>query len=726
VLGISKSEERDAVRRLALLVVLVAMLGLASCHGTPAASTAVSCTATTSTTSTSTTTSTCTDPTTGISVTIAPATVSVSVVATTLFTASVQGGTNNVVTWQVNSIQGGNDTVGRIDSNGLYHAPGTVPSPSSVTVAAVSYEDPKVSASSTVTITPAPVVTITSPTTPITVTSGVKNTVTFTASVTGGTLNTVFWEVGPVGGPGGVGNATLGTINANGVYSAPATPPIGSTVVITAVSQDSSSSTASVPLTISGYSTSSLNGQFAFSVSGTNASGPFVRAGSFVADGAGNLNSGSEDINDASGVTSVPISFVGTYTVTADGRGTLQFNDGRTPAIFNFVLVNVSQLQIIGFDSTGTASGQANAQLASTFNTSPLRGTYVFDFNGTHNSNGISEIGEFAADGAGNITGGSIDVNDNGTISQLQITGNTAAAGQTPVYPSTYSTSINSNGRGTLTLATSGATLHFSFYIVSAGSAKFVGTDSQTATGAVAGSTALQAVNVAFNQTSLSGNYAFLLEGSGSGGTYASAGSFLADGQGNVSNGALDENVSGTPNPNVVLSGTAYTVASSGRGTLQLTGGRTYVFYLGPTGTAVFQETDANHPNIVSDGTFSLQQSGSFALSQVVGNYAVYTTGPPGAFAEGVTGQLAANGTGGVSSGIVDLNTAGSATAGVGITTGTYSVSSSAERGTLSLNLASPLSQTRNYAVYVVSSTQAFVVGIDSGRDSSGALLRQF
>ena len=300
------------------------------------------------------------------------------------------------------------------------------------------------------------------------------------------------------------------------------------------------------------------------------------------------------------------------------------------------------------------------------------------------------------------------------------------SAGQTPVYPSTYSTSINSNGRGTLTLATSGATLHFSFYIVSAGSAKFVGTDSQTATGAVAGSTALQAVNVAFNQTSLSGNYAFLLEGSGSGGTYASAGSFLADGQGNVSNGALDENVSGTPTPNVVLSGTAYTVASSGRGTLQLTGGRTYVFYLGPTGTAVFQETDANHPNIVSDGTFSLQQSGSFALSQVVGNYAVYTTGPPGAFAEGVTGQLAANGTGGVSSGIVDLNTAGSATAGVGITTGTYSVSSSAERGTLSLNLASPLSQTRNYAVYVVSSTQAFVVGIDSGRDSSGALLRQF
>ena len=321
----------------------------------------MTCTTTTSTSSSTTSTSTCTDPVTNISVTISPATVSVNVVTTQQFLDAIQGGTNSVAIWQVNGMTGGNDTVGRIDSNGLYHAPATVPSPATVTVAAVSFEDQKVSATSTVTITPAPVVAITSPSAPVTVSSGAANTVTFSATETGGTTNTILWYVGPVGGLGVLGgNATLGTISASGVYTPPLTPPIGQTVTVTAAAQDSPTSTATLAVTISGYSTSSLQGQFAFSMAGSNASGHFFRAGSFVADGAGNLNSVLEDVNTSSGATTTPISTTGTYTVGADGRGTLQFNDGLTPASFNFVLVNGTQLQIIGFDATGTAAGQAN------------------------------------------------------------------------------------------------------------------------------------------------------------------------------------------------------------------------------------------------------------------------------------------------------------------------------------------------------------------------------
>ena len=37
--------------------------------------------------------------------------------------------------------RGGNDTVGTIDSNGLYRAPSVVPSPATVNVTAVSYDD---------------------------------------------------------------------------------------------------------------------------------------------------------------------------------------------------------------------------------------------------------------------------------------------------------------------------------------------------------------------------------------------------------------------------------------------------------------------------------------------------------------------------------------------------------------------------------------------------------
>src|SRR4029077_2832827 len=203
----------------------------------------------------------------------------------------------------------------------------------------------KVFATSAVTITPAPTLKITSPctspcTAPIPATSGTANTLTFSATETGGTANTILWEVGPVGGIGVLGgNATLGTIDANGVYSPPLTPPIGSTVVVTAEAQDSPTSTATATVVISGYSPSSLQGQFAFSVAGSNASGHFFRAGSFVADGAGHLSSVLEDVNSASGATTTPISTTGTYTVNtvnSDGRGTLQFSDGLTPASFNF------------------------------------------------------------------------------------------------------------------------------------------------------------------------------------------------------------------------------------------------------------------------------------------------------------------------------------------------------------------------------------------------------
>src|ERR1700722_897627 len=266
--AIGKRRERGAVNRLLLFVLLIAPLGMASCGAAPA-STAITCSTSTSTTSTTTSTSTCTDPTTNISVTIAPAVISVNVLTTQLFQDSIQGGTNSVTIWQVNGITGGNDTIGRIDSNGLYHAPVTVPSPPTVMVGAKSFEDQNLIATSTVTVVPAPVVTITSPSSPVTIPAGPANTVAFSAEETGSSNNLILWYVGPVGGLGVLGgNSTFGTINANGVYTAPLTPPIGQTVSVTAAAQDAPNSTASLSVTISGYSTSSLQGQYAFSLAG--------------------------------------------------------------------------------------------------------------------------------------------------------------------------------------------------------------------------------------------------------------------------------------------------------------------------------------------------------------------------------------------------------------------------------------------------------------------------
>jgi len=286
--------------------------------------------------------------------------------------------------------------------------------------------------------------------------------------------------------------------------------------------------------------------------------------------------------------------------------------------------------------------------------------------------------------------------------------------------------SVNTGtGRGTATLVTSGAAFQLSFYIVSRGSAKFVGTDT---TQQVAGVASQQTPNATFNNSLLNGNFAFLLGNPASGSTFASAGSFSADGNGNLPSGVLDENSSGTLTANLAFTGT-YAVAANGRGTASFTGGRAYVFYLASLGSGVFQETDSIHPT--SDGIVARQQSATFSQALLAGNYALATSGLSGASVEVVTGEFAANGAGNVSSGAIDSNAGGTLSPGVAVT-GAYAASSAAERGTLTLTLPSPLNQTRNFAVYVINSPQTLpaqqviLIRIDAALPAAGTLFRQY
>jgi hypothetical protein len=88
-----------------------------------------------------------------VSVSISPASATVRINRALQFTATVQGTSNTAVTWQVNGITGGNKTVGMISTSGRYTAPSAVPSPSTVTVTAVSAADPTKSGSAAVKIT---------------------------------------------------------------------------------------------------------------------------------------------------------------------------------------------------------------------------------------------------------------------------------------------------------------------------------------------------------------------------------------------------------------------------------------------------------------------------------------------------------------------------------------------------------------------------------------------
>src|SRR6202048_4587319 len=97
------------------------------------------------------------------SVSVSPSAANVATFGTQQFTASVNGSQSTAVTWEVNGIAGGSQTVGFVSTSGLYAAPGGVPTKSdgkgesvttTVTVSALSQVNSSASGTATVTIQP--------------------------------------------------------------------------------------------------------------------------------------------------------------------------------------------------------------------------------------------------------------------------------------------------------------------------------------------------------------------------------------------------------------------------------------------------------------------------------------------------------------------------------------------------------------------------------------------
>jgi hypothetical protein len=167
--------------------------------------------------------------------------------------ATVTGSTNTAVTWQVNGTTGGNATVGTININGLYSAPGTIPNPATVTVTAVSAANAVDSGSASVTIGQQTAVTVVVTPNPVSV--AIFTTQQFTATVNGVPSTAVTWQVNGVTG----GSQAKGYISTSGLFVAPGGVPTTSNgsggvtttpVTVTAVSTANTSSSGSATVTI--------------------------------------------------------------------------------------------------------------------------------------------------------------------------------------------------------------------------------------------------------------------------------------------------------------------------------------------------------------------------------------------------------------------------------------------------------------------------------------------
>jgi hypothetical protein len=149
----------------------------------------------------------------------------------------------------------------------------------------------------------------------------VAGTQTFTATVANVSNTAVTWQVNGVAG----GNATYGTINATGTYTAPAAAPSPATVTVTAASAADATKSASATVTITTAST----GSAAVVISPTRAALTTGQSQTFTATVTGNavttvtwevdsIPGGNSSVGtvSATGVYSPPSS-AGTHTVAA-------------------------------------------------------------------------------------------------------------------------------------------------------------------------------------------------------------------------------------------------------------------------------------------------------------------------------------------------------------------------------------------------------------------------
>jgi hypothetical protein len=457
-----------------------------------------------------------------------------------------------------------------------------------------------------------------------------------------------------------------------------------------------------------GQNNGMLNGQYAFTFSGQDSSGFLIMgAGSFTADGAGNISSGTEDVTVA-GSGSQSLTLTGTYAVGADGRGTAFINTSKGPATWQFTMVTSSQALLIRFDlGTITASGTIDKQDTTTFSTASLNGDYVFGLSGLGGNGGpLATAGSWTMDGAGTITSGIIDVNDFdfGVIQNDALSGNYSVA---------------STGRGTASVTSGYATQNFVFYVVNATTLKFLETD---ALPAVSGEVLRAATP--YTAATLNGGLAFTLGGVDVfGSPLAEGGVITADGNGNLS-GVLDINDAGAASLGGAISGT-YAFDTSGRGTADIPstslGSMQLALYPAQNGTIELVEIDLN--NVLS-GMAKAQSGLPFSASSISGPFAVNFTGvlssSGGLTEEDITGQLSADG-GGNFTGTLDINTLVSRTQGAAVSASPYSMSGNG-RGAATINIPGA---TFNLQIYQIDSATALALDVDNFRLLVGVIKKQ-
>jgi hypothetical protein len=201
-----------------------------------------------------------------ISVTVSPASSTLPVNHRMAVAASLSNTSNLSVSWFVNGVANGSAAVGQVCQSGSspcvapqnpssnsvdYLAPASPPATDPVTLMAVSQADPSKSGSALVTVTGLVSVAVAPLYAFVAHSTASASTTQFFATITGGGSPGVTWNVQSGVAGQGCGGAACGSVDKNGVFTAPSVAPNPNaiSIVATSVSDPSKSSSAAIAIT---------------------------------------------------------------------------------------------------------------------------------------------------------------------------------------------------------------------------------------------------------------------------------------------------------------------------------------------------------------------------------------------------------------------------------------------------------------------------------------------
>jgi len=273
-----------------------------------------------------------------------------------------------------------------------------------------------------------------------------------------------------------------------------------------------------------------------------------------------------------------------------------------------------------------------------------LSSSFVFGFTGADKAGKrVGYVGLLPMDGAGNIAGGLLDTNDNGTAN---------------AYTSVTGTYVIANGVGSMTIAAGGSSFTFDLFGVGGTTNATnpltlyaISTDPIDTNPAVAGSVVYQDSTQTYNNAALSKNEVINLTGVAAGGTNVSLTLASPDGKGHVG-GTFDQNNAGTITTAQSFDSCVYNATGSGRYTISLLGnagckasspfvlyarGLNQGFLLDQSSAAITGTMDLQKTSFVGDSdmfgpfTAGTESAASSGATPTVSNF-LLTAGNPAAF----------------------------------------------------------------------------------------------